>query len=219
VTAADPVAAYYQAVEEYFVARRGDPLFLSNADWQLIRRWRRAGTPLRVVLRGISDALESHTLSWSRASKVGSLAYCAAEVDAARERWERALQLGTEPGVDAAGALAGLAAALEGAHGLDEESRAIAQETANELREEPAEPPDLRKTEARLARCEARLLAVLRRHAEAGDLAALESAVDAELAPYRERMPAPVLAQIRADALARRLLEAHGLPRLSLFHL
>jgi hypothetical protein len=219
VSAADPEAGYYQAVEEFFVARRGDPLFLSNADWQLIRRWRRAGTPLRVVLRGISDALESHALSWSRASKVGSLAYCAAEVDAARARWERALQLGAEPGVDAAGALASLAAALEGARDLGAASRAIAQETANELRELAADPVELRKLEARLARCEARLLASLRREAQAEGLAALDASVDAELAPYRERMPAPVLGQIRADALARRLLEAHGLPRLSLFHL
>ena len=31
-TAVDPEAAYYQAVEEFFVSRRGDPLFLSNAD-------------------------------------------------------------------------------------------------------------------------------------------------------------------------------------------
>ena len=44
-------AAYYREVEEFFVSRRGDPLFLSNADWLLIRRWRRSGLPLRVVLR------------------------------------------------------------------------------------------------------------------------------------------------------------------------
>jgi hypothetical protein len=219
VSAADPEAAYYQAVEEFFVARRGDPLFLSNADWQLIRRWRRAGTPLRVVLRGIADALESHALSWNRGTKVGSLAYCAAEVDVARERWERALQLGAEPGVDAAGALESLAAALETARGLSGTSRAIAQETARELRGQAQQPAELRKAEAQLARCEARLLASLRRDAEPETLAGLEASVDAELAPYRARMPAAVLAQIRADALARRLLEAHGLPRLSLFHL
>ena len=37
---ADPVAeaAYFQAVEEAFVERRGPPLFLSNPDWLLIRK-------------------------------------------------------------------------------------------------------------------------------------------------------------------------------------
>ena len=76
----DPEAEYFQTVEEFFVSRRGDPLFLSNADWLLVRRWRRAGLPLRVVLRGIADALDGHAHSFSRETKVGSLQYCAAEV-------------------------------------------------------------------------------------------------------------------------------------------
>jgi hypothetical protein len=91
VAVPDPEAAYYQSVEEFFVSRRGDPLFLSNADWLLIRKWRQAGTPLRIVLRGIADALDAHAHSFSRDRKVGSLAYCAAEVEVARERWQRAL--------------------------------------------------------------------------------------------------------------------------------
>ena len=89
-------AAYYQSIEEFFVSRRGDPLFLSNADWLLIRKWRRAGVPLRIVMRGIGDALDGHAHSWGRKRKVGSLAYCAAEVDAARERWQRALSFDDE---------------------------------------------------------------------------------------------------------------------------
>ena len=32
-------------------------------------------------------------------------------------------------------------------------------------------------------------------------------------------MPAKVLLQVREESLRRRLLESHGLPRLSLFHL
>ena len=51
-----------------------------------------------------------------------------------------------------------------------------------------------------------------------GGSARLEAEVEAELAPYRGRMPEQVLEQIRDEARARRLLEAHGLPRLSLFH-
>jgi hypothetical protein len=219
VSAADPEAAYYQGVEEFFVSRRGDPLFLSNADWHLIRRWRRAGTPLRVVLRGIADAFDSHAVSWSRSTKVGSLAYCAAEVEAARERWERALQLGAEPGVDSAGALAGFAAALDRASGLGARSRPLAAELASRLRLRASEEWEIARLEAWLAEGERELLDALRDEAEPRALEGIESAVDADLAPYRARMPAPVLAQIRADAMARRLLEAHGLPRLSLFHL
>ena len=215
--AADPEAAYYQAVEEYFVSRRGDPLFLSNADWTLVRRWKTAGLPLRVVLRGIRDALDAHAHGWSRDRKVGSLSYCAREVDAARERWERALAIGREEGGGGAdAALAGFAADLERAT-LPTAARAVALAIARELREE--RPEGLEGLTSWLAEREERLLSALA--AAEGDerRAALEADVDAALVPWRGRMPAPVLAQLRRESLARRRLEAHGLPRLSLFHL
>ena len=44
-------------------------------------------------------------------------------------------------------------------------------------------------------------------------------AVERALEPYRKRMPVRVLEQLRQESVMRRLLEAHGLPRLSLFHL
>jgi len=217
--ALDPEAAYYQAIEDFFVSRRGDPLFLSNADWQLIRRWRRAGMPLRVVLRGIADALDSHAHSWSRGRKIGSLAYCAAEVEAARERWERALHLGAEDGLDAASALAGFAQALAGACSVGPPAGALVARLAVEFQERAVEPGPMRELEDWLSRREAELLQSLRVAAGPEALSSLEAAVDADLSAYRERMPESVLKQIRADAVARRLLEAHGLPRLSLFHL
>jgi hypothetical protein len=215
--AVDPEAAYYQAVEEYFVSRRGDPLFLSNADWNLVRRWRVAGLPLRVVLRGIRDALDAHAHGWSRERKVGSLAYCEREVEAARERWERALALGRSEGLDAAAALRGFAADLERATGLGPRARAVAVEIARELRERAE--GRLEDATAWLAGREVRLLDAI--DAEEGEerRVALEAEVDAGLERWRERMPARVVAHLRREQLARRRLEAHGLPRLSLFHL
>src|SRR3990172_3623024 len=130
MSAADPEAAYYQEVEEYFVSRRGDALFLSNADWHLVWKWRTAGVPLRVVLRGIRDALDAHAHSWGRGRRVGSLAYCAREVEAARERWERALGSGGEGGLDAGAALRGFARDLEGACGLGPAGRDAAEAAA-----------------------------------------------------------------------------------------
>jgi hypothetical protein len=219
LTGAEPEAAYYQAVEEFFVSRRGDPLFLSNADWLLIRRWRQAGTPLRIVLRGIADALDSHAHSWSRARRVGSLAYCAAEVDAARERWERALSLGSEAGVNASAALVGFAEALDAARLMGPGSARLAAALAGELRARSDRPGSPRELEDWLGKREAALLEALRGETPGRALSDLEAGVDSDLAPYRERMPARVLGQVRADAVARRLLDAHGLPRLSLFHL
>jgi len=215
---ADPEAAYYQTIEEFFVSRRGDPLFLSNPDWLLIRGWRTAGTPLRVVLRGIADALDGHAHSWGRHRKVGSLAYCAAEVEIARERWQRALALGEEPGPGPDAALSAFADALDEAP-LVAGERVHAAGLAAEIRGWAGDLPPLRVIEAMLAEREAALLARLRGLLTADRLAELEGAADAELAPYASRMPAPVLAQIRRDSVARRVLALFGIPRLSLFHL
>ncbi|HVR71885.1 MAG TPA: hypothetical protein VMT87_13670 [Vicinamibacteria bacterium] len=219
VTVTDPEAAYYQAVEEFFVSRRGDPLFLSNADWLLIRKWRQAGTPLRIVLRGIADALDAHAVSWSRNRKVGSLAYCAAEVDAARERWRRALVFDREEGTRVEDALAGFADTLQQATGLGPAGAAAARDLADELRQRAARPQDPAALESWLAAQEKALVERLETDAGPAAVSALEAAVDAELAPYRERMPAHVLSQIRKESVTRRLLESRGLPRLSLLQL
>jgi len=217
MSAADPEAAYYQEVEEYFVSRRGDALFLSNADWHLVWKWRTAGVPLRVVLRGIRDALDAHAHSWGRGRRVGSLAYCAREVEAARERWERALGSGGEGGLDAGAALRGFARDLEGARGLGPAGRDAAEAASRALRER-AETGGLAELTGWLQSLEDGVLEALRADDGAERLAELEAEVEASLAPYRGRMPLKVREQIRRESLARRLLAEHGLPRLSLFH-
>jgi hypothetical protein len=214
---AAPEAAYYQAVEEYFVARRGDPLFLSTADWHLVRKWREAGLPLRVVLRGIRDALDSHAHSWGRARPVKRLAYCAREVEAARERWERALALGRDEGLDVSGALRGFADDLERAWGLGARGRAAAAQIERGLRTRAA-GGRLADVSTWLGEREAELLEAIRADDGADRVARIEADVDRALEPYRRRMPAKVVEQLRRESTARRLLEGHGLPRLSLFH-
>jgi hypothetical protein len=207
-------AAYYQAIEEFFVSRRGDPLLLSNADWLLIRRWRRAGIPLRIVLRGITDALDAHAHSWGRGRKVGSLHYCAAEVDAAQERWGRALAGGGDVG-SLTERLDGLEKALASPRGLGPAAAAVLAKILAGL-------PSIRhraaaEIEAELGASERKLLAAIRREMDPQALTRAEDDVEADLAPYRARMPEKVATQIRGDALARTLLGAHGLPRLTLF--
>jgi hypothetical protein len=214
----DPEAEYYQAVEEYFVSHRGDPLFLSNAEWNLVRRWRLAGLPLRIVLRGIRDALDSHAHGWNRERKVKSLAYCAAEVERAEERWRRALALGSEPGLDAAAALKGFAHDLRRARELGPRGRELALVLAREL-EERAEVPSLDEVTAWLAEREGRLVVALAEDAGAERVKALEAEIELGLERWRQRMPARVVETLRRESRARRLLEAHALPRLSLFHL
>jgi hypothetical protein len=217
--AADAEAAYYQTIEEFFVSRRGDPLFLSNADWLLIRKWRQAGIPLRIVLRGITDALDSHAHSWGRDRKVGSLAYCAAEVEAARERWQRALAYETGERTFAAEFLGQLADALERAAGQGPAAAAAARATSADLRERIETPLDPQRLERWLGEQERAFLAAADRDdgGAARRQATLE--VDGTLGRYRERMPAAVLEKVRQESIARRLLERLGLPRFSLFGL
>ena len=217
---ADPEAAYYQTIEEFFVSKRGDPLFLSNADWLLIRKWRGAGIPLRIVLRGIADALDSHAHSWGRDRKVGSLAYCAAEVDAASQRWQRALSLGSDEQHDAATFLTSYAQSLESAAGMGAASTPVARETATALHEKAAAASSSSQgLEEWLRDREADLIEALRRDMGPTGVDAIETEVDRDLTPYASRMPSKVLSQIRAQSISRRILEVHGLGRLSLFHL
>jgi hypothetical protein len=210
-------AAYYQTVEEFFVSRRGDPLILSSADWTLVHKWHEAGVPLRVVLRGLADALDAHAHSWSRERKVGSLAYCAAEVELARERWQRAVALGAEEGGDVPGWLRGLADALERVR-LGPRASVLAPKLSRALRDRAEAPGAAEALEAWLLAGERELREALAEDAGPDTLSMLEREVDGDLAAYRERMPTKVLDQIRAESLTRRLLESSGLPRLSLFH-
>jgi len=216
---ADPEAAYYQTIEEFFVSRRGDPLFLSNADWLLIRKWRGAGIPLRIVLRGIADALDSHAHSWGRDRKVGSLAYCAAEVDVAAERWQRALALGGDEQKDAATFLMSYADDLDQGGRFGASSALLARQTATALRDRAATASSNAGLEDWLRDRESALLGALRKDMGPAAVGSLESEVDADLTPYASRMPPKVLSQVRTQSIARRILELHGLGRLSLFHL
>jgi hypothetical protein len=165
------------------------------------------------VLRGIADALDGHAHSWGRARKVGSLSYCAAEVDAARDRWERALAEGGEPDADPASRLSELAEAFEKSP-LPE-----AGAVAADLRDPERGAWPRRRLEPWLMEREAALVASLCARGGAGWTERIETAVDADLAGYRGRMPERVLKQVRTEAIARRVTGAHGLPRLTLFAL
>ncbi len=214
----DPDAEYFQSIEEFFVSRRGDPLFLSNADWVLIRRWREAGLPLRVALRGIADAMDAHDHSWSRHQKVGSLRYCEAEVAAAADRWRRALQGGQdEPNL--VDVLLRLAQELRNAATLEPAAHRTADRLAGDLLSRARDVGRAEALETWLRAGEADLLTAIEADMEAGARDELENEIDRDLAPYSGRLPAAVLAQVRAESRARRLLERHGLPRLSLWPL
>ena len=227
---------YFTEIEDRFLQRRGSLLLLSTLDWALIEAWREAGLPLAAVLRGIDAAFDKHDARAAKVTrklrKVNSLAWCAQEVMAAAEQMVEAAT-GVAPAKEAGESgfeaepvakflesNAGLleAAKLEApADTVAKESAARLREMAAELRGNPAMP--LEDMDRSLTVLEEKLFAALMTAAREQELVALREQADRELAPYRSRMQAVQIKQIQQQFLHKRLMEARGLPRLSLFYM
>ena len=112
---------------------------------------------------------------------------------------------------------------LEKAPSLPEGARALAGQTAERLDELSAEAranaPDVEALEQTLRTLEERLLAMLVGSTPEQELSMLRAQAAREIAPYRSRMQALQIRQIEQQFLQKRLLEARGLPRLSLFYM
>jgi hypothetical protein len=78
---------------------------------------------------------------------------------------------------------------------------------------------DLEKLEQCLAEIEQTIFERLRGAASEDALASLRVSLDSELRPYRGKMTLDQLAMLEKQFMERRLLDASGLPRLSLFYL
>jgi hypothetical protein len=220
---------YFTEIEEHFQRRRGTILLLSTLDWALIETWKDAGIPLEAALRGIDAAFEKWERRPSKTRKVNSLAYCAQEVLAAAEEIKEA-----EVGTTRAPAQTGLeqneiieflkrnAAAVQAAEpALPEAARGAAMQTAKTLMElcETNSALKAEDLERRLTVLEEKLFAAL--IAATPDEKIIETRADAdrELAPYRRNMSAAQIEHLQKQYLHKRLLERHGLPRLSLFYM
>ncbi len=219
--------AYFTEIEERFQRRRGSLLMLSTLDWALIETWREAGVPLEVVLRGIDEAFDKHEAQRLRAAaggkrvrRINGLAWAAASVmraAAAAAEATTGVALETrESGFEAErirSFLEGKAEAIE-ATGLHPE---IAQRL-RELAEADYEQR-LEELDRTLTVLEEKLLAGLLASAPEEQLTALREQAARELAPYRGKMQAMQIRQVQQQFLQKRLLEARGLPRLSLFYM
>ena len=202
---------------------------LSTLDWALIEAWREGGVPLEAVLRGIDDAFDKHDAQKLRAGakrqrRINGLAWAAQSVMAA-----------AEAAVDAATGLRVETAKAERESGFEGEPVARYLEansaaveatdavTAARLRELAAEvragASDLEGLDRTLTVLEEKLFAGLVASAPEAELVALREQAARELAPYRGKMQAVQIRQVEQQFLQKRLLEARGLPRLSLFYM
>jgi hypothetical protein len=214
---------YFTEVEERFQKARGTGLFLmSPLDWALVETWKNAGVPLEAVLRGIDAAFEKWRAKKRRGQNVNSVAYC------------------TQAVMLEAQAMAGVApsrAARESSAPFTLEAlQTYLAENAGHLRRDPALADlaasldqlasnaaaiyhDLEDLERRLTALEDKMIALVRSRQTDEQLLAARRDLDAQLHSYRGKMTAPQLAMLEKQYLERQLLEAAGLPRLSLFYL
>ncbi|MEO6804793.1 MAG: hypothetical protein ABI209_01480 [Edaphobacter sp.] len=229
---------YFTEIEERFQQRRGSLLMLSTLDWALIEIWREAGIPLEAVLRGIDVAFDKHdakTLrSSARARKVNGLAWCAQSVMEAVEQAMEA-SIGAAPASGTEGTESGFEsehverylnrnADILDAAALTSPADAMAIEVSGRLRAlaiglqtEPAR--SLEELDRTLTVLEEKMFAALLTSAPEEELIALREQATRELAPYRGRMQAVQIKQVQQQFLQKKLLEAHKLPRLSLFYM
>jgi hypothetical protein len=211
---------YFTEIEEHFQRARGTGLFLlSPLDWALIESWKNSGVPLEAVLRGIDAAFEKWRSRPTRArfQKVNSVAYCAQAVA------EEAQSLG-------AGALVKREApppfSIEDVRGHVQRNADILRAAGQADLAESLERLNLEELYGDLEQLEQRLTAIeekmtARARAAASEEALFEArrSLDQELKPYRGKMSADQLATLERQFLDRKVLEAAGLPKLSLFYL
>ena len=215
---------YFTEIEERFQKARGTSLFLmSPLDWALVETWKNAGVPLTAALRGIDLAFEKWRGKKNRVQMVNSVAYCAqavlAEAQAmagvappAGSRKEQAAPFSLE---DLEGYLRNNAAEIRKQTEYEEIAAAVerlAEEAETMYR-------DLEDLERRLSALEDKMIAIARLRQTDEELLRCRRELDLQLRPYRGKMTAEQLAMLEKQYLERQLLEAAGLPRLSLFYL
>jgi hypothetical protein len=97
------------------------------------------------------------------------------------------------------------------------ETAARLRALATGLRVGPAIP--LEELDRTLTVLEEKIFAALMTAADESELSALREQASRELAPYRGKMQAVQIKQVQQQFLQKKLLEARGLPRLSLFYM
>ena len=216
---------YFTEVEEHFQKARGTGLFLlSPLDWALVESWKNAGIPLEAVLRGIDGAFEKWRSRRSKFRMINSLTYCAQTVMEEAEAMAGVAMAKPARETAAPFSLDEVRRYLEaGAHRLHDHPQnayaAVAEALERILAGLEAHYDDLEELEQRLTALEEKMAAIARAAQSDEDLFQARRELDLQLRPYRSKMTAAQLALLEKQYLDRKLLEAAGLPRLSLFYL
>ncbi|MDR3773037.1 MAG: hypothetical protein P4L26_06790 [Terracidiphilus sp.] len=235
---------YFTEIEERFQQRRGALLLLSTLDWALIETWREAGIPLEAALRGVDAAFDKYEARQRKARmrRINGLAWCAQAVMEAAEELREAAAGTAAPKSDAAEAresgfehqrvaahLEAAATALDAATVAPEactstatrlrELAAAVRGDTNASAQDKEAAKDLESLERTLTVLEGKLFTALNAAAPEDLLVRLKEHADRELAPYRSRMAAAQIRQVKQQFEQKQLLVHYNLPRLSLFYM
>jgi hypothetical protein len=213
---------YFTEVEERFQKARGTGLFLmSPLDWALVEAWKNAGIPLIAVLRGIDVAFEKWRSRKNRVQNVNSVAYCTQAVMVEAQVMAGVAQPASKQSAapfsleELQSYLQTNATDLQGRSGYEDMAAAVERLIA----ETEAMYHDLEELERRLTALEDKMIAIARASQTEEELLQARRELDQQLRPYRGKMTAEQLTMLEKQYLDRQLLEANGLPRLSLFYL
>jgi hypothetical protein len=231
-----PPDAYYRAIEEAFVRRRGASMLLSPRDWALIGGWRQDGIPLKIVLQGIDNVFDAFERRSPGSRRINSLSYCRQEVLSLHElslylQAAAAGRAGTgaDPSLRDRAILRHLgrlgrsvreamAPASDSRSDLLVGTLALIASELKRLRREVKEglfDPD--RWELELRRLDDVLIDAARSTLPEEERAREESLMDDSLAAEKKRMTPEAYESTRRALIARRLRARCRLPRLTLF--
>jgi len=222
--------AYFSEIEERFMQRRGTFLIVSTVDWALMESWKESGIPLEAVLRGIDRTFDKWEKRANRAKRINGLGYCSQEVMAAADEIA-AMSTGAArkqeedvPSVDIVAYLRRNARSLKVAMttGAVRELAVAQSETLEALAaelESGAGAQSMEEVEQRLTVMEEKLFAQLRAAADDAAMLSVRQEAEAAMKPYRGKMGSAQIEQLMRQFVNKKLLEAAGLPRLSLFYM
>ncbi len=223
---------YCRAIEAYLCRKNdGHLIRIVGPAFELVCGWAVRGVPLRVAQRGIDRTFERYYAKGPRRRPV-RIDFCDADVLDAFDEWRRAVGVTQAEGTESEAVAERhepLAAHLDRAiarlttlrGGAERSLDAVAEGIIRELDAARGGAKGLRgRARAgfleRLAELDGQLIAAAQAELDAPTRAALRQEAEAELAPFRARMPPPAFERAIAVAMDRLLRERRGLPVLVL---
>ena len=235
-TSAEPgdLGAYCRAIESYLCRRNeGHLVRVVGPAFDCVAAWASRGVPLRVAYHGIDRCVDRHAAKGNRRRPV-RVEFCDDDVLDAFTEWRRAVGVPlSSPGAgagDDAGARrhASLAAHLDrvvarltalrasgGVNLADVVDPVVAELDAAKAGAKGLRGEARRHLLDRLQALDAEVLAAARARLDAATLAGLATEADAELAPFRDRMPADAHRRAHAASIDRLIRDRLSLPVVS----